>query len=1218
LVSKAKLTSATKHSCVLDRDPLEKAHGITIGGSSTTLHFPRWSSRLIGDGTTSPPASSTAPPRAPSPPPDEVVAAAASREASLRLLAEEESPSGLMHPLRLHVANVPRFKDSAAACDELLAELKRMCASPLASRLVDCASASLGDGAISARLLLDALEGAAVVESDAPPGAGLGDSCLLSVRCRARGNSRIEGASAALLSGLYSLWKGLSDSADEAVLVWGRDEPSPRPLSLELPRASARSQLAALCGLRGWSHEFSLRRVAGDCDDASVSSSGSTSSDHRFVCGVVIHHPRTGLITTSWPGDPDLARSTGSCPLPSASAEAGNPSKQVVCFSSARDAREAAAKAALADIERASEMLSHRDASPESSDEEEVPPPPSLGPRDLVVNLIDCPGHAQFGFEVAAALRAADGALLVVDAVEGICPQTQFSLLQAIRARVRPVLVVNKIDRLALELKVSPRDVCRKFVGPLVAKINALVVSQTSRFKWRSPPLSIADGSVVLTSGALHFACSSLGAAVSAARVAARDVVKSGGESAAALVEKAQAAALDAQGSVLAAFDKSPLSALEKFCVAPLFTLMEAVQCVVDKTGDEALAASKTLDKALRRATALASVHEHDLVALLEAGDSRPSVRLPGSGSSLKEAFKTVLSKLFPLADTLLESVAARLPSPELAQTDRAPSFLELSADESKEDEALTNVSLCDPARTLVAFVTKFIDPTGGARNVDELVAVVRVLSGTLRPGDRIRAWNEGEWTSTTVKGVLELSGGTGLRLLPLAEGARAGDLVAVSGIAADVTRPTTLTGSDNDCVLKPLWCMLEPVTSVAVRAVGSGGRALSVAQARRIKGLFSVLARTDPMLKVLPSDVNSQFELCGAGELHLQVAISRLQAHSGLTFQVSPPKVDYAETISAPPPFKTVTDDISQSLSVVPSSLVPARVALGRSSNGHVRLWITAEPLPADFFASKPPLPCESPCDTLCDAFGWKRDAARRVWGAGPREHPTCLIADCTSGSAHLHAIKDSVLSAFEDVVRRGPVCFQPVQNVMFRIIDAAVHAEQTHRGASQVVPAAARAMNGAFLAASPLLLESTSTLLVDSPTEMSSVVYDFASAHAATVVDVSLVPDDADSTQISMDIPRSQLLALDDLVEATKGRCTMSLRSGGWRRLDGDPLARSPDGGSAAASSARASAGWGVTARFVAPNPARVAAEVVSDLRERSPCPTASEVADAIGLLR
>merc|ERR1712038_1327249 len=98
------------------------------------------------------------------------------------------------------------------------------------------------------------------------------------------------------------------------------------------------------------------------------------------------------------------------------------------------------------------------------------------GTSPYLINLIDSPGHVDFSSEVTAALRVTDGALVVVDCIEGVCVQTETVLRQAIAERIRPILFLNKLDRIFLELAPT-LDECYKNFRNSIESVN--VICQT-------------------------------------------------------------------------------------------------------------------------------------------------------------------------------------------------------------------------------------------------------------------------------------------------------------------------------------------------------------------------------------------------------------------------------------------------------------------------------------------------------------------------------------------------------------------------------------------------------------------------------------------------------------------------------------------------------------------------------------------------------------------
>ncbi|MFH1501020.1 MAG: elongation factor EF-2 [archaeon] len=130
-----------------------------------------------------------------------------------------------------------------------------------------------------------------------------------------------------------------------------------------------------------------------------------------------------------------------------------------------------------------------------------------FGGKEFLVNLIDTPGHVDFSGNVTRAMRAIDGTIVLVCASEGIMPQTETVIKQALRERVKPVLFINKVDRLIKELKLTPEKMQERFLK-IYKEFNNLVskiAEKDFKDKWL---VDINDGSVAFGSARDNWALS--------------------------------------------------------------------------------------------------------------------------------------------------------------------------------------------------------------------------------------------------------------------------------------------------------------------------------------------------------------------------------------------------------------------------------------------------------------------------------------------------------------------------------------------------------------------------------------------------------------------------------------------------------------------------------------------------------------------------------------
>ena len=129
------------------------------------------------------------------------------------------------------------------------------------------------------------------------------------------------------------------------------------------------------------------------------------------------------------------------------------------------------------------------------------------GGENYLINLIDTPGHVDFGGDVTRAMRAVDGAVVVVCAVEGVMAQTETVLRQALREKVKPVLFINKVDRAIKELKLTADAMQKRFLS-IISEVNELIRKMAPPEYVESWQVKVENGSVAFGSGYENWAIS--------------------------------------------------------------------------------------------------------------------------------------------------------------------------------------------------------------------------------------------------------------------------------------------------------------------------------------------------------------------------------------------------------------------------------------------------------------------------------------------------------------------------------------------------------------------------------------------------------------------------------------------------------------------------------------------------------------------------------------
>ncbi|KAG2310022.1 hypothetical protein Bca52824_021579 [Brassica carinata] len=642
--------------------------------------------------------------------------------------------------------------------------------------------------------------------------------------------------------------------------------------------------------------------------------------------------------------------------------------------------------------------------------------------NEYLINLIDSPGHVDFSSEVTAALRITDGALVVVDCIEGVCVQTETVLRQALGERIRPVLTVNKMDRCFLELQVDGEEAYQTFQRVIE---NANVIMAT----YEDPLLG--DVQVYPEKGTVAFSAGLHGWAFTLTNFAKMYASKFGVD------EKKMMERLWGENFFDPATrkwsSKNTGSATCKrgfvqFCYEPIKQIIAT--CMNDQK-----------DKLWPMLSKLGVQMKSDEKELMG-----------------KPLMKRVMQTWLPASTALLEMMIFHLPSPHTAQRYRVENLYEGPLD----DQYATAIRNCDPNGPLMLYVSKMIPASDKGR----FFAFGRVFSGKVSTGMKVRIMGPnfvpGEKKDLYVKSVQRTVIWMGKRQETV-EDVPCGNTVAMVGLDQFITKNATLT-NEKEVDAHPIRAMkfsVSPVVRVAVQCKVASDLPKLVEGLKR-------LAKSDPMV-VCSMEESGEHIVAGAGELHLEICLKDLQDDfmGGAEIVKSDPVVSFRETV-LDRSVRTVMSKSPNKHNRLYMEARPLEEGLAEAID-EGRIGPRDDPK----IRSK----------ILAEEFGWDKDLAKKIWAFGPETTGPNMVVDMCKGVQYLNEIKDSVVAGFQWASKEGPLCDENMRGICFEVCDVVLHSDAIHRGGGQVIPTARRVIYASQLTAKPRLLEPVYMVEIQAP---------------------------------------------------------------------------------------------------------------------------------------
>lgn len=713
--------------------------------------------------------------------------------------------------------------------------------------------------------------------------------------------------------------------------------------------------------------------------------------------------------------------------------------------------------------------------------------------HEHLFNFVDSPGHVDFSSEVTASLRITDGALVLVDSVEGVCVQTETVMRMALQEKVKPVLFINKLDRALIDLNMDGEAIYKNYQR-CIERANVIIASH-----------GITDmGNLELdpTLGNVAFGSGKEGWGFTLHRFAEIYSKKFG---------------IDVDKMVHKLWGDNFFDA-KHHC-------WKHEEIDVDGNPLKRAFVMFVLEPIAKVAKTCADGNQENIDKLLKA--INVELEFEERKETGRKLAKNILQKWMDITNSLLEMMVTQLPSPKQAQKYRTRYLYESTPD----DPCYVAMANCDAKGPLMVYISKMIPTSDKSR----FYAFGRVFSGTLSMGQKVHVFGP-----THVKGRKssihdETVQRTALMMGPGSEQVHeipAGNLCAVVGIDQGLGKSGTLTDNYEAGHIKALKHNISPVVRVAVKPKNPSELPKLILGMQR-------LSKSDPLVVCINDEETGENIIAGSGQLHIEICIHDLiDEFAQIEIIKSDPVVAYRETVREKS--KTALSKSANHQNRLYCTCEPISQELTEA--------IEAGEIPI--------LDSKETFKVLTERFDWDKNSAMRLWSFGPKSEGPNVIVDETSGCQFMHEIREHMISGFEIVAKSGVLCEEPLRGVRFNVVDTLLHSDSIHRGGGQITPCTRRVLYAAELMSNPTLQEPIFQVLITCPLELVGGVYSCMGIKRGSVEEETPL-EGTDLVLLRAFLPVAESFDFATVLrEKTGGNAFPNCTFDHWSMLDGNAL--------------------------------------------------------------